>query len=145
MARWFIGWLLARIFAAGKAAKRELHIKPEEWPTYSPDLHPLDYSIWELIEQRMAKQKAPRKETVAQYKERLKRTALRLPAKLVRQVVAGDRGIRARAAAIVKERCHSIIVTSAVALHTARVDRRPYVVARAQPYEAPMRATCGAS
>ena len=39
------------------AAKRALHIKTLEWPRYSPDLHPLDYSLWEQIRARVLAQK----------------------------------------------------------------------------------------
>ena len=82
----------------GKQAKRDLNIVPEVWPRYSPDLMPLDYSIWKLVENRMDKHTPPANETVEGYKARLKRTALRLPAELVKKVVAG---IPKRAAAIV--------------------------------------------
>ena len=30
----------------GKAAKRAVGIKTIEWPRYSPDLMPLDFSLW---------------------------------------------------------------------------------------------------
>lgn len=83
----------------GKEAKRELKIIPEAWPRYSPDLMPMDYSIWQLVKNRMDKHKPPKNETVGQYKARLRRTALNLPAKLVQKVVAG---IQKRAAAIVE-------------------------------------------
>ena len=82
----------------GKQAKRDLNIVPEVWPRYSPDLMPLDYSIWKLVENRMDKHTPTANETVEGFKARLKRTALRLPAELVKKVVAG---IPKRAAAIV--------------------------------------------
>ena len=33
----------------GKEAKRKVGIKPIEWPRYSPDLMPLDFSLWEDV------------------------------------------------------------------------------------------------
>ena len=26
---------------------------PDEWPAYSPDLNPLDYGIWSILEKRV--------------------------------------------------------------------------------------------
>ena len=37
-----------------RAAKKEIGIKPMKFPRYSPDLMPLDFSIWKAIEARMA-------------------------------------------------------------------------------------------
>jgi len=31
-------------------AKKDLHIEAIHFPTYSPDLNPLDYSLWEAVE-----------------------------------------------------------------------------------------------
>ena len=28
-------------------------LKPNEWPTHSPDLNPLDYGIWSILEKRV--------------------------------------------------------------------------------------------
>lgn len=84
--------------SSGKAAKKKLKIVPEPWPVYSPDLMPLDYSIWKAIGDRMQKN-APKKESLSQYKLRLRRTALALPEKLIKDAVAA---IPARAAAVVK-------------------------------------------
>ena len=76
-------------------AKKEVKIKPIEFPTYSPDLNPCDYSLWEEIENRMATQKTPRGEDVAGFKERLRRTALSIPAPVIRKMLA-DMKPRAR-------------------------------------------------
>ena len=72
----------------GKAAKKELKIEAIEWPRYSPDLHPLDFSIWQEIENRMAAQKVPKNETIDEYKLRLRRTAMRIPSKVIRKAVS---------------------------------------------------------
>ena len=83
----------------GKRAKREPKIEPIHFPPYSPDLNPLDFYIWTAIEARMAKHAVHSKETVGEFKARLRRTALRLPAELIKKAVAS---IRKRAAAIVE-------------------------------------------
>ena len=69
-------------------AKKEVKIKPMEFPTYSPDLNPCDYSLWEEVENRMAAQKTPRGEDVDGFKRRLRRTALSIPAPVIRKMVA---------------------------------------------------------
>ncbi len=43
-----------------KRAKRELGIQPIEFPTYSPDLNPLDFSFWAERDGRMLAAKVPR-------------------------------------------------------------------------------------
>ena len=57
-------------------------------PTYSPDLNPLDFSLWSQIEARMVTNAPPEVETVAAYKKRLRLTALRLPQRIVSRAVA---------------------------------------------------------
>ena len=52
-------------------------------PRYSPDLNPLDYSLWSAILDRMAERAPKGRETVEAYKKRLRRTALRLPKAVV--------------------------------------------------------------
>ena len=83
----------------GVAAKRELGIMAVETPRYSPDLNPLDFSLWEEVE-RHTLERSPMKEneTVASYKARLRRVALRLTEAVVRKAVAD---MRRRAQAIV--------------------------------------------
>ena len=56
-------------------------------PTYSPDLNPLDFSIWDRIEALMVKKAPKRVETVEEYKRRLRRTALGLPRSYVSKCV----------------------------------------------------------
>ena len=77
-------------FKAGVAvaAKREVKINPIEFPTYSPDLNPCDYSLWEEVENRMTEQKVPRSEDVDGYKARLRSTALAIPAPVIRKMLA---------------------------------------------------------
>ena len=68
-----------------------------EWPRYSPDLNPLDFSLWRNIEDRV-QESAPRgRETVESYKMRLRRAALSTPrADVVKMVQC----MRKRASAI---------------------------------------------
>ena len=84
-----------------QAAKEELKIAPIVFPAYSPDLNPLDFFVWAEVERRMAKQKVPKDETIKAYKARLRRTAMNIPAKIIRKAVAS---IRTRAAAVAKAR-----------------------------------------
>ena len=37
----------------GRAAKKTLGIKTVKWPRYSPDLMPLDFSLWQDVQRRM--------------------------------------------------------------------------------------------
>ena len=78
-----------RGFKSGRAvaAKREVKIRTLPFPRYSPDLNPLDFSIWSAIEARMIERAPKTLETVAQYKKRLRATALRLPTQLVSAAV----------------------------------------------------------
>ena len=58
-----------------------------QFPRYSPDLNPLDYSIWHDVNARIAKSAPARLESVKAYKARLRRTAMRLPEAFVRKTV----------------------------------------------------------
>ena len=84
-------------FNVGIDAKAKLKIHPLPFPTYSPDLNPCDFSLWEEVENRMAEQKAPRRETMEGFQERLCRTALGLPKRVV---VKMCRAMKGRAQAI---------------------------------------------
>ena len=84
---------------AAKKAKEEAGIHALEYPQHSPDLNPMDFYVWAEIERRMSKHRAPRNETQAQYKARLRRTAMNLPEAVVRKAVLS---IKARAKAIVE-------------------------------------------
>ena len=88
-----------------KAAKSELKTQAMEFPRYSPDLNPLDFSLWDAVEARVLGS-APRKpETVQAYKKRLRRIAMRLPVDLVRKAVGG---IRARMQAVIAAKGHNV-------------------------------------
>ena len=52
-------------------------------PPRSPDLMPLDYSLWNEVESRTLDKKGHEEEPLASYKKRLNLTAKRLPRKLV--------------------------------------------------------------
>ena len=80
-------------------AKKELRIVPLPFPKYSPDLMPLDFSVWTEVENRMSAQKAKPDESVEEFKARLRRTAMAIPATVIRKIVAA---IPERAAAVVK-------------------------------------------
>lgn len=81
----------------GNAEKRRQGIKTIEWPRYSPDLMPLDFSLWKDIDTRVAASAPDGTETVAEFKRRLRRLALRTPASVVRAAVEA---MRTRASAI---------------------------------------------
>ena len=76
-------------YNSGKAkkAKRKLKIEALPSPPYSPDLNPLDFSIWAAINSRMAAKTPKKLETAKAYKARLRRTALRLPKSVVRKAI----------------------------------------------------------
>ncbi len=61
---------------------------PIEFPRYSPDLNPCDYALWEELQNRMAAQKAPANESLAQFKARLRKTALAIPEKVVERMLS---------------------------------------------------------
>ena len=58
-----------------------------DFPRYSPDLNPLDYSTWYEIERRMFENEPAKVESVEQYKRRLRATALGLPKSFVSKAV----------------------------------------------------------
>ena len=70
-----------------KAAKRALKIEAVPSPVSSPDLNPLDFSLWEEISKRMVLNAPDHVETVDAYKKRMRLTALRLPRSLVAKTV----------------------------------------------------------
>ena len=71
----------------GISTKASLNIQPLAFPTYSPDLNPCDFALWEEVENRMAKQEYPVGETVDSFKARLRRTALAIPEHVVRKML----------------------------------------------------------
>ena len=80
-------------YKSGEAegAKAEVGIKVKELPCRSPDLNVLDYSLWKAIEKRMRSQERAfpksKKETVVEFKARLRKTALGLPESVVKKAV----------------------------------------------------------
>jgi len=73
------------------AAKKDARITPLSLPRRSPDLNPLDYSVWAEINRRMRKQEsswaASKKETRAAYLRRLRRTAMNLPSTFINKAL----------------------------------------------------------
>ena len=88
-----------------KAVKAALEITTIPMPTYSPDLNPLDFSLWNAIEARMVENAPEHVETVAAYKKRMRLTALRFSSEHVRKTV---RAISKRMKAVVKAKGHNI-------------------------------------
>lgn len=86
-----------------RAAKKSAGIVSMDLPKRSPDLNPLDYSLWAAINKAMRKQEAKfrkdKKETKEAYKMRLKKTALSLPTAVVKKAV---RDMRRRCREVVK-------------------------------------------
>ena len=58
-------------------------------PPRSPGLMPLDYCLWDEIEDRVLDKDVPHDEASEQYLKRLRLTALRLQQQLVRDTVLG--------------------------------------------------------
>ena len=85
-----------------KKAKAEVGIKTDDLPFRSPDLNVLDYSLWHTINIEMRKQEAKfrknYKEPAEDFKDRLRRTALGLPAAKVKRAV---KDMKRRVAAVV--------------------------------------------
>ena len=79
-----------------RAAKKEAGMKTLDQPAYSPDLNPLDFSIWAAVSDEALKRK-PVSKTVKDFKQKLRRVALRLPRRFVKKAVMN---IRERAKAI---------------------------------------------
>ena len=72
----------------GRAAKKALCIKTVKWPRYSPDLMPLDFSLWQDVQRRMDASAPSGYESKEAFKKRLRRTALSTPKITVRNMVA---------------------------------------------------------
>ena len=69
-------------------AKKELEIRTIPWPRYSPDLMPLDFSLWEAIKEKMKGNAPSGRESLTAFKMRLRRTALATSPAVVRKAVA---------------------------------------------------------
>ena len=82
--------------ARGLRAKVANRLKTVSQPPYSPDLNPLDFSLWSAIQSK-ALATRPKKEKAQTYKARLRKIALSMPRAAVKKAV---QSIRARAQAI---------------------------------------------
>jgi hypothetical protein len=71
------------------AEKAKQGIQPIQFPTYSPDINPCDYALWDEVQRRMDGPKAPKNETADAFKCRLRRTALSIPENVVRKMLSG--------------------------------------------------------
>ena len=80
-------------YKSGKriAEKRQLKINTVTWPRYSPDLMPLDFCLWEDINDRMEMNAPKGYESAVAYKTRLRREALRTSTSIVRKAVEAMR------------------------------------------------------
>ena len=74
----------------GIRAKEENKLRALSQPAYSPDLNPLDFSIWKAIETKALAARR-RNETGSEYKARLRKTALSMPRAEVKKAVQGIR------------------------------------------------------
>ena len=72
----------------GKKAKADEKIESLLLPPRSPGLMPLDYSLWDEIEDRVLASKKSGMESRAAFAKRLRQTALRLPKSLVKSCLA---------------------------------------------------------
>ena len=61
-----------------KVSKASLGIKVHVFPRYSPDISPLDFSVWKVVEAKVLANCPKRVETVVEYKARMRLTALRV-------------------------------------------------------------------
>lgn len=75
----------------GMAAKAACNLKTDDLPKRSPDLNVLDYCLWHEINVRMRAQERAfpksKRETMDEFKARLRKTALGLPTALVKKAV----------------------------------------------------------
>ena len=69
------------------AAKGKWNITAISWPKYSPDLHPLDFSIWDTIEREAIATAPLDGESVIAFKKRLRNIAVRMPEHAIRKAI----------------------------------------------------------
>ena len=77
--------------SAGRAAKQSVGITSIDLPTYSPDLQPLDYSIWTEVERRTTALLGTKAVSAKEYRCLLRRVAFGLPQDVVGAAVASMR------------------------------------------------------
>ena len=69
-------------------SRRTLGIEAIAFPRYSPDLNPMDYFVWEEVQNRMKASEPKRIETNEAFKNHLRKTALSVPESVIRKGVA---------------------------------------------------------
>ena len=89
----------------GRMQKKMSGIRTVAWPRYSPDLMPLDFTLWEDIEKRVIATAPSGAEPVDAFKVRLRRVAMRTPPSRIRAAVAA---MRTRATSIWKAKGKNI-------------------------------------
>lgn len=72
---------------AAREAKDEIGVKTLPFPTYSPDLNPCDYFLWDEVERRMEAGKPKASESKDAYKARLRRVAMSIPSSVIEKGV----------------------------------------------------------
>ena len=70
---------------AAQQAKSEVGISVMDWPGYSPDLNPLDFSLWAEVEKRARAKVGETQVSATEYKRVLRQAALRLPREVVKK------------------------------------------------------------
>ena len=80
-----------------KGTKAAHRLRTLDQPPFSPDLNPIDFSIWQAIEKKALANAPPGKESAVSFKARLRRIAMHLSREAVSQAVTS---IRKRAEAI---------------------------------------------
>jgi hypothetical protein len=78
------------------------YLTPEEWPASSPDCNPLDYRIWELLEQKCFEGRSSFP-TIAALTKRLKKVWREFDQDIVKDcILSRKNGFRARLCAVVR-------------------------------------------
>lgn len=77
--------------SAAKAAKAAIGIETIDLPAYSPDLQPLDFSLWTAVERRATAEVGQNTVTALEYRRILRKVALGLPPAVVVAAVASMR------------------------------------------------------
>ena len=76
-------------------AKKDVRITSIDFPKYSPDLNPLDFFLWHEVDRRMQLARVTKRETEDAYKRRLRETAMKIPAAVIRKAMVNIK-VRAR-------------------------------------------------
>ena len=73
---------------AGKRAKKNMGAVAVSLPPYSPDLMPLEFSLWKAVEKAATAKIGNKRMTQKKYKDIVHKCALSLPKKTVRKAVS---------------------------------------------------------